>query len=151
MRDGVTWRRFLLGCKGQKEGVPAVGLRGEAFDGTVVVWIHPRGKASLLRDGKLIPEARKILDGKAGILAPDVFWTGEAKGIVIQVRADAKKLEAHKLTPAKVEQAVIISFSCGTAVYNPQVSIESNPAERQHGTHSAQQTQFFFKIRLAIP
>src|SRR5262249_11903369 len=25
VRDGVTWRRFLLGRKGQKEGVPAVG------------------------------------------------------------------------------------------------------------------------------
>src|SRR5947199_4698429 len=103
--DGVTWRRFLLGRKGQKEGVPAVSLRGEAFDGTVVVWIHPKGKASLLRDGKLVPEARKILDGKAGILAPDVFWTGEAKSIVVQL-PDEKKLKAQSLTPARVEQAI---------------------------------------------
>ena len=70
------------------------------------MWIHPKGKASLLRDGKLVPEARKILDGKAGILAPDVFWTGEAKGIVVHLRADTKKLQAHKLTAAKVEQAI---------------------------------------------
>jgi len=106
IRDGVTWRRYLLGRKGQREGIPAVGLRGEAFDGTVVVWIHPKGKASLLRDGKLVPEARKILDGKAGILAPDVFWTGEAQGIVIQLKTDAAKLQALKLTAAKVEQAI---------------------------------------------
>jgi dienelactone hydrolase len=105
-RDGVTWRKFLLGRKGQKEGVPAVGLRGEAFDGTVVVWIHPRGKASLFRDGKLVPEARKILEAKAGILAPDVFWTGEAQGIVVQVRTDAKKLQAYNLSAAKVEAAI---------------------------------------------
>ena len=62
-------------------------------DGTVVVWIHPRGKASLLRDGKLVPEARKILEGKAGILAPDVFWTGEEDlwDFVVK-QANARKL-----------------------------------------------------------
>src|SRR5207237_1063967 len=48
----------------------------------------------------------KILDGKAGILAPDVLWTGEAKGIVVQVRTDANKLKAHNLTAAKMEQAI---------------------------------------------
>ncbi|MBI1916051.1 MAG: acetylxylan esterase [Planctomycetes bacterium] len=106
VHDGVTWRRFLLGRKGGRDAVPAVGLRGEDFDGTVVVWIHPKGKASLVQDGKLVPQARKILDAKAGILAPDVFWTGEAKGVVVVVRPDAKKLQAHNLTPAKVEQAI---------------------------------------------
>jgi dienelactone hydrolase len=76
-RDGVTWRRLLLGRKGKGERVPAVGLRGKDFNGTVVVWIHGAGKASLLQDGKLAPAARKILDGKAAILAVDVFGTGE--------------------------------------------------------------------------
>ncbi len=75
--DGVLFRRYLLGRKGSGEQVPAVGLMGKEFDGNVVVWVHPEGKASLLRDGKWAPEVRKILDRKAGILAVDVFGTGE--------------------------------------------------------------------------
>jgi hypothetical protein len=47
------------------------------FDGTVVVWIHPRGKASLFQDGQLIATAKHILDRKSAILAVDVFGTGE--------------------------------------------------------------------------
>jgi dienelactone hydrolase len=76
-RDGLTWRRFLLSRQGAGEKIPAVGLRGAEFDGTVVVWVHPEGKKSLWKDGKLTPAARQILDRKAAILAPDVFLTGE--------------------------------------------------------------------------
>jgi hypothetical protein len=78
-RDGVTWRKLLLGRKGADEQIPALGVRGDDFDGTVVVWIHPEGKKSLLRDGKLTAEAKQILDRKAAILAVDVFDTGELK------------------------------------------------------------------------
>ncbi len=78
--DGVYFRRLLLGRKGKHEQVPAVGLHGKDFDGTVVVWVHPEGKSSLLKDGKLVPAARQILDGKAAILALDVLRTGESKG-----------------------------------------------------------------------
>jgi hypothetical protein len=76
-RDGVSWRRMLLGRKGSGEQVPAVGMHGPAFDGTVVVWVHPEGKASLWKDGKLTAAAQKLLDGKAAILAVDVYGTGE--------------------------------------------------------------------------
>jgi hypothetical protein len=78
-RDGLVWRRYLLGRKGTGEQVPAVGVGGPEFDGTVVVWVHPEGKASLLKDGKLVPAAKKLIDRKAGILAIDVFGTGELK------------------------------------------------------------------------
>src|SRR5262249_49406552 len=44
--DGYRWRRFFLGRKGGGEQVPAVGVLPDGFDGTVVVWVHPRGKAS---------------------------------------------------------------------------------------------------------
>jgi dienelactone hydrolase len=76
-RDGLTWRRYLLGRKGAGEQVPAFGIKGPEFDGTVVVWVHPRGKASLFEVGKLVPAARQVLDAKAAILAVDVFGTGE--------------------------------------------------------------------------
>jgi hypothetical protein len=76
-RDGLTMRRYLLGRKGAKEQVPAIGIAGAQFDGTVVVWVHPDGKASLFKDGKLTPDAQKILDRKAAILAADTLGTGE--------------------------------------------------------------------------
>jgi dienelactone hydrolase len=74
--DGFIWNRGVLGRKGQKEAVPEVTVRPEGFNGTLVVWIHPQGRSSLLQDGKLVPDARRILDRKAGILAVDVFGTG---------------------------------------------------------------------------
>ncbi len=76
-RDKVTLRRYLIGRKERDEAVPAIGLRGENFDGTVVVWIHSEGKGSLWKDGKLTPEAKMVLDGKAAILAVDVLGVGE--------------------------------------------------------------------------
>ncbi|HEY1378095.1 MAG TPA: hypothetical protein VGF55_14940 [Gemmataceae bacterium] len=74
---GRMARKFLLTRTGRHEAVPAYGVRGPEHDGTVVVWVHPKGKASLFADGKLVPEAQAILDRKAAILAVDVFGTGE--------------------------------------------------------------------------
>jgi dienelactone hydrolase len=79
-RDGVSHRRFLLGRKGQHEQIPAVGLHGPKFDGTVIVWVHPEGKASLWHDGRLVPAARAAVDGGAALLAVDVLGTGESAG-----------------------------------------------------------------------
>ena len=82
-RQGERRRRdecaaICLGRKGSAKQIPAVGVRSaRTFDGTVVVWIHPDGKSSLWKDGKLVPAAQKILDAKAAILAVDVFGTGE--------------------------------------------------------------------------
>ncbi len=78
-QEGVQWRRLLLGRKGQGEQIPAVLVRGSQFEGTLVVWIHPAGKASLLHEDKLVPAAKKILDTKAAILAVDVLGTGESQ------------------------------------------------------------------------
>jgi hypothetical protein len=78
--DGVRLMKLVLGRKGGGEQIPAVQLRGQDFDGAVVIWIHPDGKASLFHEGKVIPTARKILDKKTAILAPDVFLTGEFQG-----------------------------------------------------------------------
>ena len=77
VRDKVTTRKFFLGRKGRGEAMPAIGILPEDFDGTVIVWVHPKGKSSLYQDGKLTAEAKAVLDGKAAILAVDVFGTGE--------------------------------------------------------------------------
>ena len=76
-KDGLSWRKFLIGRKGQGEQIPALRVRGKKFDGTVVVWVHPDGKSSLMRDGKPVPAAQQIIDRKAAILAIDAFGTGE--------------------------------------------------------------------------
>jgi dienelactone hydrolase len=77
-RGGLGWVRYLIGRKGAGEQIPAIGVsKGKDFNGTVVVWIHPEGHASLFKDGKLVPAAQRIIDGKAAIFAPDVLLTGE--------------------------------------------------------------------------
>ncbi len=76
-QDGVISRRYLLSRKGAGEQVPAVGMCRANFNGTVVVWVHPGGKSSLFKDGKLVPDAAQILDSGAGIFAVDVFDVGE--------------------------------------------------------------------------
>jgi dienelactone hydrolase len=79
-KGDLTWRRYLIGRKDAGEQIPALGIKGKDFDGTVVVWIHPEGHTSLFADGKLVPAAQKILDAKAAIFAPDVYLTGEFAG-----------------------------------------------------------------------
>jgi dienelactone hydrolase len=79
-RNGLIWRTYLLGRKGLHQQIPAIGLMGKEFDGTVVVWVHPEGKSSLFKDSKLVPAAQKIVDKKAAIFAPDVYLSGESAG-----------------------------------------------------------------------
>jgi dienelactone hydrolase len=72
--------------RGQGEALPISTMNVPAFDGTLVVWIHPEGGASLTLGGKPAPAAQAILDKKGGILAPDVFMTGafkEAKRVAL--------------------------------------------------------------------
>ncbi len=80
-KDGILLKRTVLSRKGQGEAIPAVGLHGADFDGTVVVWIHPAGLESLWDKGQLVPAAKSILQKKSAILAIDAFGTGTlAKG-----------------------------------------------------------------------
>jgi dienelactone hydrolase len=80
LEGGVHVEKLLLSRKGQGEQIPTIVLRGTKTDGTVVVWIHPEGKSSLFKSGKLIVNAGEILDRGAVIVAPDVFFTGEFSG-----------------------------------------------------------------------
>jgi hypothetical protein len=75
--DGYSSRCYVLSRKGLNERIPALAVWPPDFDGTAVVWIHPRGKTSLFQDGKLVAAAKKILDRKSAILAVDVFGVGD--------------------------------------------------------------------------
>jgi dienelactone hydrolase len=70
-------QRLVLGRKDEGEQIPAVLLTPADHDGTVVLWIHPAGKSSLMKGDALSPEAQTVLQHKAAILAVDVFLTGE--------------------------------------------------------------------------
>ena len=76
-KPDLIWRRYLIGRKGAGEQIPAIGLMANYFNGQVVVWVHPEGKASLFTGGELVPAARQLVAKGYGILAPDVFMTGE--------------------------------------------------------------------------
>ena len=78
--QGLSWTKLLLGRRGEGDRIPAIFLRGPEFDGTVIVWVHPAGKSSLMHEGKLVRSAEQILHKKAAILAVDVFMTGEFQG-----------------------------------------------------------------------
>jgi hypothetical protein len=75
--DGVTWDRCLLGREDEGDQVPAVVVHGKKTNGTVVVWVHPDGKNSLLQGGKLSAAAQDVIDSGAIIVAVDVLLTGE--------------------------------------------------------------------------
>ncbi len=79
-KPDLIWRRYLIGRKGAGEQVPVIGLMANHFNGQIVVWAHPDGKASLFQKGELIPAARQLVTKGYGILAPDVFLTGEFAG-----------------------------------------------------------------------
>jgi dienelactone hydrolase len=70
-------RKLSLRREGSGEQVPTVLLVPERASGTVVLWLHGDGKASLLERGKLSTACRRLLDRGATIIAPDVFLTGE--------------------------------------------------------------------------
>jgi hypothetical protein len=69
--------RAVIGRKGEGDAVPALGIVPAGHDGTVTIWIHPRGRASLFENGKLVPAAKTIVDRKSAILAIDCLRTGE--------------------------------------------------------------------------
>jgi dienelactone hydrolase len=76
-RPGPRWSYHVLGRRGQNEQIPALLARGRRFGGRVVVWIHPRGKASLVEGNKPVPAVRRLLNAGCAVLAPDIFGTGE--------------------------------------------------------------------------
>jgi dienelactone hydrolase len=76
-KNGVMMSRFLLGRKDEGDRVPALVLSPSKNDGTVVIWVHPEGKKSVMNGEELTAAAQQIVDGKAALLAIDTLLTGE--------------------------------------------------------------------------
>jgi hypothetical protein len=63
---------------GDGSKVPYAAVFPREWDGRVVVWAHPDGKASLLGEGGgPSAEVRRLLDAKAAVVSADLFLTGE--------------------------------------------------------------------------
>jgi len=76
-RDGVKWQRPVFGRVGGKDAVPASRVfRQDAKPGKVVVWLHPKGKASLFEGDTLVPAARALVAAGYAVVAPDLFGVG---------------------------------------------------------------------------
>ena len=77
--DGAVLHRAVIGRAGGSDAVPAMGMLSPAFKGeTVVVWVHPDGKSSLVAANRPVAAAAPILAAGAAVLAPDVLGVGEA-------------------------------------------------------------------------
>jgi dienelactone hydrolase len=77
LASGDAIAGVALGHKGEKDAVPCSHLIGAKAKGeTVVVWLHPDGKSSLLEKGKVVPAASVLLEAGFSVLAPDLLGTG---------------------------------------------------------------------------
>jgi dienelactone hydrolase len=76
----VRMRTFVLSRQGQGEAVRALGMLPANPNGTGIIWVHPDGIASVLKDGKITADAQKALDAGAALLAVEPLLTGASAG-----------------------------------------------------------------------
>src|SRR5437588_4237935 len=76
----MSWTSGYLTRTGQGEAVPMTFLKGKEFNGSVVVWVHPAGLASLTKAHQPVPAAQELLKQGCAILAIDAFGTGAFEG-----------------------------------------------------------------------
>ncbi len=78
LAEGYRVHRGVIGRVGKGDAIPVLAILPNEYKGDAVIWIHPNGKKSLFdKNGKLIEEAKRILDHQKGILAPDLFGIGQ--------------------------------------------------------------------------
>jgi dienelactone hydrolase len=79
-----TMARHSLGAKeddpGEGDAVPFIWVRPKSLTDRSVIWVHPKGKASLIEKGDWVPAAKKLLESGYNIVAIDTLRTGEQVG-----------------------------------------------------------------------
>jgi dienelactone hydrolase len=75
-----TVHRAIFGHKDEGDRIPSIGLVPKDYAGTIVIWAHPQGKASLFENGQVAPAVKALLGQKIAVMAPDVLMTGEQTG-----------------------------------------------------------------------
>jgi pimeloyl-ACP methyl ester carboxylesterase len=76
--NGITFVAGVIGRRGETDAIPVVGAAGpEPIGRPVVIWLHPKGKASLLEDGKVGATLRSLDKAGCFVSAPDLLGVGE--------------------------------------------------------------------------
>jgi pimeloyl-ACP methyl ester carboxylesterase len=68
---------ILTRTPGDGATVPFAWAFPKSLSDRSVVWVHPKGKASLIEKGGWVPAAKKLLDGGFNVIAIDALGTGE--------------------------------------------------------------------------
>ena len=77
-RDGYRVLAGLLRNEKLREELPILSLYPEPWQGHVVIWIDPRGKAGLLGDdGKPVAAVAKLLKAGVAVVGVDLLYQGE--------------------------------------------------------------------------
>ncbi len=75
---GTVFRRLVIGRGGEKDALPCVLVHAAATTpAACVIWLHPQGKSSLLRERRPTEALQRLLAAGAAVLAPDLLGTGE--------------------------------------------------------------------------
>lgn len=115
--DGVKMLSLGMGQITEGDRVPVTTVNLVDKSDRVVIWVHPEGKKSLLEKGKLTAAAKALVDKGYGIVAPDVFHTGAAKGRWPLTEAEQKAKSKRDETKYPVNTG----FAGYTYGYNPPV------------------------------
>lgn len=76
--QGPTIHTGALSRRDTGEAVPFVALVPQRWQGSVVVWVHPSGKASLFTEsGEPIDSVNRLLQAGDAVISADLFMTGE--------------------------------------------------------------------------
>jgi hypothetical protein len=77
---GGAFNKIHITRKDKGEMIPAYWiLNRKTFNGTAVVWIDSEGIGGAIKDGKPVPEVKKLIEKGAAVLAIDAFMTGAFK------------------------------------------------------------------------
>ncbi|QVL31466.1 hypothetical protein KIH39_21860 [Telmatocola sphagniphila] len=78
LADGTRVHKIIVGRKNEKDAIPCVGLVPVGYQGTGVIWVHPKGKASLFDEkGEPVAEVKALLAKQIAVMSFDSFLTGE--------------------------------------------------------------------------
>jgi dienelactone hydrolase len=69
--------RSTIGHPDEKDAVPVSRLLGPKAKNDAVVWLHPKGQASLTENGKAPAAVQALLDAGFAVVVPDLLGTGD--------------------------------------------------------------------------
>ena len=75
--EGFTMHRAVIGRENERDAVPFAGVYGPKLEAKCVIWIHPKGKASLLNGDSLAAPVKSLVDAGYAVVAIDLLGTGE--------------------------------------------------------------------------